>query len=114
LWDAVAEVGMASRMDAATSCADQFIYLSIKEVQTVFRRCGCSPMPPSHIVVTRIAPEPTGEHTQQAHCSEIKAQSIPYQQPKTYTRGVLSGGFPFAHMLISTSVDEDDSMREGM
>jgi hypothetical protein len=36
MWDAVAEVGMASRLDAGTSCADQFMFLSVKEVQQVF------------------------------------------------------------------------------
>jgi hypothetical protein len=36
LWDSVAEVGMASRLDSGTSCADQFQYLSITEVQQVF------------------------------------------------------------------------------
>jgi hypothetical protein len=36
MWDAVAEVGMASRMEAETSCAELFRYLSIAEVRTVF------------------------------------------------------------------------------
>ena len=36
MWDAVAEVGMASRMDVETSCADQFGYLAIKDIQQVF------------------------------------------------------------------------------
>jgi hypothetical protein len=53
-WGAVVEVGMASRLDAATSFADQFTYLSITEVQTVMRRCGFCFMPPSHFVVTPI------------------------------------------------------------
>jgi hypothetical protein len=61
-----------------------------------------------------IASKLIGEHTQQVHCSKVKTQSIPYQQFETYTVGVLSGGFPFAYMLISTSVDEDNPTREGM
>jgi hypothetical protein len=72
MWDAVAEVGMASRVDAETSCADQFQFLSIREVQRVFRRCVSSPMPPSHLGVTHLVFMPTEEHTLSRICSNVE------------------------------------------